>query len=144
MTTEHLVMLHLEDPRPTPRSSKTAPKKTEVVEDDDSEPEQAQPKERDPLRAAVSQFKSIHAWGVKDRNGNWVEVPGNEQRATHDACNLLKSEALKVFATHPYAFQLISGCDWWACLSDEDEVLVVEQENPDVPAPEAVPGASSD
>lgn len=86
-------------------------------------------------------YVNIKTWGVRDRAGEWVEVPGTQWRATYAAKHLTQREALAVFETHPDAFQLIDGCDFWACLSDEDEVFVVKKEKTSVSTSEAVPGA---
>jgi hypothetical protein len=113
------------------------PEKVEELEEpkeEASEPVQSS-------RYGVTPFKSINSWGVKDRAGEWVVVKDNPQRAEHDACNITRREALRIFDTHPKAFQLIDGCDWWACLDDTPEVLVVKKEKTDVPADESLPGA---
>lgn len=60
----------------------------------------------------------------------------------HAAKDITRTEALDVFSRYPNAFQLIDGCDWWACLSDEEEVLTVVKEKADVPASEAIPGTA--
>jgi len=92
----------------------------------------------------VSQYVNIKTWGVRDRAGEWVENPGNEWQAPGAAKHLTHKEASALFETHPAAFQLVDGCDIWACLSDEDEVFVVRKEKTDVPAPKAVPGTAAD
>jgi hypothetical protein len=98
-----------------------------------------------------TQFKSLNSWGVRDRAGEWITIPGDPDVASMDyrsisrtAKNVTRPEALRAFEKLPDAFQLIDGCDWWACLSDEDEVLVVVKEKTDVLAPEAVRGAGGD
>lgn len=92
----------------------------------------------------VSSYVNIKTWGVRDRSGEWVEAPGNQWRAPFAAKHLTHREASEIFETHPQAFQLVDGCDIWACLSDEDEVFVVKKEKTNVPAAEAVPRTPAD
>jgi hypothetical protein len=91
-----------------------------------------------------SGFKSIYTWGVRDRAGEWVEITDSQWFAPHTAKHITRTEALRVFEKYPHAFQLIDGCDRWACLSDEDEVFIVVKEKTDVATPEAVSGTPSD
>jgi hypothetical protein len=78
---------------------------------------------------------------VKDRAGEWVHVTDHPWFSPHPAKHISRKAALDIFNRYPEAFQLIDGCDVWACLSDEDEVFTVVEEKKDVPAPEGVPGA---
>ena len=80
---------------------------------------------------AVDSFKTRLTWGVKDRAGEWI------------ISSIVKSNARKVFDSDPEAFQLIEGCDPWACLDDSPVTLTVREEKPDVPTPEAVHGAGA-
>ncbi len=92
----------------------------------------------------VGRYVNLKAWGVRDAAGAWVMVPNSQWRAEHEAKHLTRTEALAVFEGHTEAYQLVSGCDVWACLSDEPEVFVVKKEKKDVPAAKAVHGAGGD
>jgi len=89
-------------------------------------------------------YVNIKTWGVRDRAGEWIEITDSPHFAPYAAKHLTRTEAHSVFARYLNAFQLIDGCDIWACLSDEDEVFVVVKEKTDVPTPEAVPGTGGD
>jgi hypothetical protein len=92
----------------------------------------------------ASGYVNFKTWGVRDRAGEWVEVKNHPWFAPYAAKHLSHREAAALFETHPDAFQLVDGCDIWACLSDEDEVFVVKKEKSDVPTAEAVPGTPPD
>ena len=158
--TEQLDMLQLEDLSPTFKPSTKATKTTEpkpeeeAEEESEPEPQPEAEEEEEVTRSKASSWSSgyvnIYTWGVKDVNGNWVTIPADPDVAPMDyrsvpqvAEYLTHKKALEVFETHPYAAQLIEGCDWWACLDDTPEVLVVRKEKKGVPAPEAVPGAGT-
>ena len=165
MTTEQLVMLPLEDlkriPKPSKRTETTTEPKAEEAEEE-SEPEVPPEAETDPPEeeesevkksrahyGGVSGYVNIKTWGVRNTKGEWVTIPGDPETAPMDyrqcprlAENLTHKEALRVFETHPAAFQLVDGCDVWACLSDEPEVFVVRKEK-DVPPDEAVSGTGA-
>jgi hypothetical protein len=94
--------------------------------------------EPSPTRTEDAPYKSIYTWGVRDRAGEWVTVTDHQWFAPHLAKNITKTAALDVFARHPEAFQLVDGCDCWACLRGADELFVVVEEK-NVVAREAVP-----
>src|SRR4051812_46526387 len=160
MITEHLEFLLLDEdlslippPSKKPRTKKAEPP-PEPEPAPEPEKEEEEVEETPPaVKHALSRSgppKSYHSWGVKDRAGEWITIPGDPNVAPmdcrsvpHVACNITRPEALAAFENLPDAFQLIDGCDWWACLSDEDEVLVVVKEKTDVPAPKTVLGAGA-
>lgn len=137
--TEHLVMLELEDRAPVPKAIAE-----EAAEEDGEENEKEVVPSSAPSLRHTSSYVNTKTFGVRDRNGEWVEVPTSQSWAAHPAKYLTRRDAEAVFATHPYAFQLVDGCDIWACLSDENEAFVTVKENPDVSAPEAILGTPGD
>jgi hypothetical protein len=146
MTSTQLDFLPSAAPKPIPRpSKKTRTKKPEP----EKEPVAVEVEETAQVASAKKSvysagYVNIKTWGVRDRAGEWVEAPGSEWRAPFAAKHLTHREALEIFDTHPQAFQLVDGCDIWACLSDEEEVFVVRKEKTNVPAAEAVPGTTAD
>lgn len=144
MTTQ-LDFLPQEALKQIPRSSKKT--RTKKPEPEPEIPPVAEEAEEAPAAKKsmyVAGYVNIKSWGVRDRAGEWVDAPGTEWRAPFVAKHLTHREASAIFETHPQAFQLVDGCDIWACLSDEDEVFVVKKEKTDVPASKAVPGAGGD
>jgi hypothetical protein len=83
---------------------------------------------------AIEAPKNIKSWGVKDRAGEWVEVTDSPWYAPHAAKNLTKTAALDIFKRYEAAYQLIDGCDCWACLLNKEEVLVVVQQRDEAPS----------
>ena len=144
MTTQ-LDFLPQEAPKPIPPPSKKT--RTKKPEPEPTAKVVETPEKEVVSKASlygVSAYVNIKTWGVRDRAGEWVEAPGTQWRASFTAKHLTHKEASSIFETHPQAFQLVDGCDIWACLSDEDEVFVVKKEKTDVPTPKAVPGAGGD
>ena len=140
MTTYQMDFLLPEVPKPIPPPSKTSRTKK-------PEPELEAPEEEGSAKMSAygaTGYVNIKTWGVRDRAGDWVVVSDHPWFAPYAAKNITHREASALFETHPDAYQLIDGCDIWACLSDEDEVFVVKKEKTDVPAPKAVPGAGGD
>ena len=110
---------------PTPQPTLKKTRKTQAQK---PEPEVAPPTRH---HMALGVFKTNLAWGVKDRKGEWL-------------CRCVtRREAEKYFNEGNSSFQLIEGCDPWACLDDSPEILVVRKELSDVASPEAVPGAGT-
>lgn len=127
-------------PPPLPKSLTTEPL-TETFQPPSEVPVAVESKPR-ASRQDSSGFRRLHTWGVKDSSGAWLHVTDHPWAPPHAAKDITRTEALDVFSRYPNAFQLIDGCDWWACLSDEEEVLTVVKEKADVPASEAIPGTA--
>ena len=111
--------------------SKRVKKKTETPTKELESAEDDAPRVPKNFNQADSGFKTQLSWGVKDRAGEWIR-----------SC-ITKSQALETFAEDRDAYQLIEGCDPWACLDDSPETLTVRRTK-DEPATEAVPGTPSD
>ena len=95
-------------------------------------------------RASLSSgYVNIRTWGVRTRTGDWVQYSRTSKWQTYPAKHLIHREAVEIFNTHPDAFQLIDGCDMWACLTNQEEALVVKEEKMNVPVDEAVSGSAN-
>lgn len=153
--TEHMTFLPLDELSQTPKLLEEIPEKILEVEKPEEPPELLEAESEDDATTErkdnfhrVSKYTNIYTWGVRDRAGEWVTIPRNPDTASMDyrqvprlAERLTHREALDVFQKHPEAFQLVDGCDAWACLSDEAETFVVKKEKTGVPTPESVSGA---